>query len=469
MKDKASNFPLNELKVPTMHGHTRIELKNVKTGLKEVVESENTFQSGALANFLRTYGYARGSKYTNNSSFTGRDTWKNLVGGLFLFKNGINVGTEYMPAGNQMVGCGVEETTNGGSATDPNEMGSWNATESSATASAITQVYDFTTDQANGTIGCVCLTSRMGGLIGYGNASKKVKGLYNLSGEQPIFNNIWRSQMPYNGKYYLSAIVSNGILSITKCRRNLFTGSVFEGFSKTETFDLSEVGNPYNVTDTYSLYLQEYTAGKVRFVLNYSGGTNVSIQPSGTAYYYEYDIENNTLQLKSFVNSSQHTFYWNGASQPIDRWYVCFRGDYIFVILSSSNYHLLIFNANTSELLADIAGAPYNFTYGGITIGDLGNGLYVIPLSYRQNYDAEFPSGSGSVVWDSVANTIKIINLSYNNICTYIPSMNCLYGVGNDNTSIFSHPLYLATINNIQPVTKTAAQTMKVTYTLTEV
>jgi len=47
---------------------------------------------------------------------------------------------------------------------------------------------------------------------------------------------------------------------------------------------------------------------------------------------------------------------------------------------------------------------------------------------------------------------------------------NFVNGTGNGNSFwLANNPLYLATINNLEtPVQKTAAQTMKVTYTLTE-
>lgn len=60
------------------------------------------------------------------------------------------------------------------------------------------------------------------------------------------------------------------------------------------------------------------------------------------------------------------------------------------------------------------------------------------------------------------------------NVTSFSPSGNVTdFGMiqagGYNNSAKLLNPLYLATINNLNsPVTKTAAQTMKVTYTLTE-
>lgn len=462
--ERASDFGLDMKDIPTMHGHTKIELKNVKTGLVERVESENTFQSFALANYLRTYGAGNSSKY-NDISFKSRETWQSIVGGILLFRDPITVGAEFMPAGNKMIGQGAFEVSNGSSPTDPVEMGSWNSS-SSASASAIAEIYDFTPEQANGVISCVSLTSRMGGLIGYGNSGNNVKGNYSLSTEQPIELLNYRGQLPAAGKYHVLAQITNGILTISKIRRNWTIGSVFEGYAKAENFDLETVGNPWNIVNSNSIYMQEVANGIYRFVPN---GAIISVGPGENFYYYEYHEADGTLLLQYFVNPSLWTLNCGYNNAPTDYWNSEFKGPYAFCMNASDNTQLVIINMVTGVMMNALNGFR-RFDYGGTTIGDLGNGMYVIPMDYRQRVNPNWASGQGAIVWDSISNDFKLIGLSQSDILTYSPSMNCLYGVGNGNCGIFSHPLYLATINNLNsPVTKTAAQSMRVIYTLTEV
>ena len=131
-------------------GHTRIELYNPNTKIKNVTESDNVFQGQVLAEYMRACGKIKRNPY-NNYQWSQKAPWQNLVGGLLLFKNRITIPSggivRYMPAGNEMIANASYGVTNSG---DPSEMGSYNEAESSASASSITQVYDFGTSQGNG-------------------------------------------------------------------------------------------------------------------------------------------------------------------------------------------------------------------------------------------------------------------------------------------------------------------------------
>ena len=119
-----------------IHGKTKIELYNPNTKIKQIIREENTFQSSILANFMRGLGEANNNPFSN-STFRGAKPWTNLVGGILLFKNAIDISggaVEYMPAGNQMIANGSYGVSNGSSENDPTEMGSFNANESSASA-----------------------------------------------------------------------------------------------------------------------------------------------------------------------------------------------------------------------------------------------------------------------------------------------------------------------------------------------
>ena len=60
-----------------IHGHTKIELKNVKTGLKDIIESDNTFQDTVLTQFLSTNGDNCHDLFSNNTFRA--EPWKYLM------------------------------------------------------------------------------------------------------------------------------------------------------------------------------------------------------------------------------------------------------------------------------------------------------------------------------------------------------------------------------------------------------
>ena len=152
VRESVRNIELPKLDVPMIHGETDIVLKNIKTGLVERFHSENTFQSAVLRDqFLNMPDIKQNP--LNNGTFSG-DIQKALAGGLLLFKNAIEVGNYFMPAGNKMIGCGAKDTVN---VDLPTELGSYNSVESAEGNTSLTRVWDFATHQANGTIGCVCL------------------------------------------------------------------------------------------------------------------------------------------------------------------------------------------------------------------------------------------------------------------------------------------------------------------------
>ena len=173
MRDKARNYPLGSgLKLPALHGHTTIELHNHKTGFRERIEHDNTFTDG-ITKYLLSSGYFNNSPWRN-------DTWRNygyarsLLGGILLFDGEIEdddgVYPTTMPAGVKMVANGSYGVSNNRSVS---ELGSYNTQESSISSAGYTFVYDWTTSQGNGEIGCVSLTSELGGYIGYGNSTSQ--------------------------------------------------------------------------------------------------------------------------------------------------------------------------------------------------------------------------------------------------------------------------------------------------------
>lgn len=460
-----------------IHGKIKIELYNPNTKIKNIIKSENTFQSNVLADYFRHFGEEDANPFSAGS-YDGTSLWKNALGGLFLLKNPETVGNKFMSLGNVMIGNGAYGVSNSGS---PNELGSYNSQESSESGTEITQVYDFATNQANGNIACACLTSRVGGYIGYGNRdgqkhSSQTYGIQSLqSGRNVIDCNVGSAY----GNWILNVDgdFTDGKIKITKTRRSLITGSVFNGFLKTVEFDLSQVGDAYNLSGksfnygTYKIF--DVGNGIYRFIPPFQGGKTVA--SGGTVYYYEFDAENETLTQESFTNSSSRTLLVTSYNTT-EVIHTYFYEDYAFCLIGEptqgNGYIAEIFDINTSEHL-DTLNAR---TIAGMTSG----------VDFRRQYMVVLDDGwimftfsRGTVyMYDTVNKTVYPTNSAdWTNggmVCNPtlgggILNRECANPTATSPIGLRHNPLYLATINNLDSyVTKTANQTMKVTYTLTE-
>lgn len=447
---KTNKIELPKLELPDIHGHTKIELYNPKTRVKSVTESDNTFQATALANFMKDYGYFDANLY-RSENFRNRPFWANLVGGLLLFRDAITVGYEFAPAGNKMVGNGSYGVTNNGT---PVELGSYNSVETSATNSAITQVYDFTTSQANGTIGCVCLTSADGGLIGYGNPSgTEFSSKISLTKCQSPRTALDNRQCLYNNYIYtFPAFVNGGSMQITKQRIPATQGSVFDftgpqnGDSyATITIDTSAMtGAPnWDLSGNYNIdtYVYDVGNGKFRFVPWANGWGYSSAAAGAKIFFFEFDATTDTLSVGEFTNSSGVSIAYSDVVSSSHG--AVFAGDYCI----AGGGHVFKVSDSTYVMATSIVRggpSPNSDSEAGL----LSDGLII----GRSNYQY-------FAIADTTAHTEYLINA--NSMLRKCHSLNNLMGG-------YKNPLYLATINNIQAVTKTAAQTMKVTYTLTE-
>ena len=443
-----------------IHGETRIVLRNPISGniIKDIT-SENTFQTSVMQQAVRTIGPAGDCPYLNDV-VRSQLYWKNLVGGIFLFRDSINIGDLYMSAGNKMIGNGSFGITNGEA---PNELGSYNAQESSESSSAITQVYDFSTNQANGQISCVCLTSQTGGYIGYGNPSgQKKANLYPYSRNQTTYtpNPFWtQDYIQYNGvnyyynnkakrivcgnkEYFIALADSNKKIVIHEWGIPITKGSIFDGFKKETVIDVSNM--PHYSTFTGNSIWLSLDEGNV-----YITNTFTNLLSGATTYYYKIDLSNYSVTEHSFINSLPSTI--SGVMTICCGVITVAGGRTAYFFDQTSGAHLKTFD--------------YGVNAEQMMVGNMGNGLIRI---------SNLTGSVCDVIYDRINDTVYpnngYIPYNYEYVpLTYDTFSNSLVHGSRYSTYMYSNPLYLATINNLNsPVTKTAAQTMKVTYTLTE-
>lgn len=157
-----------------LHGHTTIELTNVNTGEKAIIEDNNKvtdfikeFYNTEVANVNSTPVYWHEREQRENF-----DAWfKKYTQGLMLFKEVVDENAIWPYGGLTQVGRGTSETT---FVTGENDRGIFNSTESifDYNNKHYRYVWDFQTNQGNGTINAVCLTGVRGGRCGFGNTTR---------------------------------------------------------------------------------------------------------------------------------------------------------------------------------------------------------------------------------------------------------------------------------------------------------
>ena len=450
-----ANVPFGKIK-----GHTRIELTDVKTGKKKVIEHDNTFQNECLSRFLRSLGQANNSPFMN-STFNGYNLYRGLCGGVLLFKDPIDDSNlvEYAPAGNQMIANGAFDVTNTG---NPLELGSYNSVESSFSYNSATFVYDWDTSHGNGNISCVCLTSEIGGYIGYGNASgnaaTRKSWIANQNATRVLGTSNINRDIHGNMRYEFNLDRTNKILSVTKTKLALTTASLFNKTSNTIQIPINYTF--WTGTNNEDLNICCGLDGKFR-IFPPTSSTGQQVTSGNSIVFIEYDPSDDTAVMRTVTNTTGQTVrarnktYCDGTYLYIGKDTNSSEAKPVYAIRLSDSATMGSWNeagGNADGLSSFIAlAAGYLLVHSSNT-------------SYRDLW-----------VWDVVNDTKRKTNgQSTGGLERYRTNAAIDAAVSTGESAsghlIYKNPLYLATINNLDNVVvKDSTNNMKVIYTLTEV
>lgn len=184
-----------------LRGHTKIELTDVNTGEVEIYEDDNM-----VTNALNSFFWQKGffvNNYLNNLDY--RQNWyfrgfvlPQLTQGVLLFDQFIEEDPKNTtpPAGAIVVGRGSDMTYLDSDTT----LGSYNINESGKLYNGYgyKHVWDFSTNQGNGEIKSVCLTTAEGGRVGVGNAS----AIPALANSDHNFQGTFENSLSFKGSAY---------------------------------------------------------------------------------------------------------------------------------------------------------------------------------------------------------------------------------------------------------------------------
>nr|DAG18811.1 MAG TPA: hypothetical protein [Caudoviricetes sp.] len=443
-------------------GNTKIELTNIYTGEKEVIEKHNTF-TNAIQKLLEYYT-ATGSNIYNISSgnpFLPLSTVG--LSGIYLSSDTLDERTTQVQPRNIIGYAGFKTDISGSK-----YMGSLNTTESKQLENGYKYVWDFGTDRANGTISTVGLTSGIDNVISKSdNFPYVLKYMY--TGNY-ITNIPWLGQCidstEFGQKFMFAALITPTTVKFTQIQITYgivtLSNTPIYKIIKEETItipDLSitidangfyhntacyisfDVKNKFYYLITPSKYIR-FNANTLQYDSSFGVKSMPSIYSSESNFGYAGVINGYMYRYKSYdlyrwkVDSPENiSKYWKRATNS----YIQLNavGDYFI------NYNK-IFDPEEKKIYTINNDDDYTSRNP--------------PMSYP------VPSSDNTNIYLSSYND-SVGNSNLTSFCGYAYANNNNYQM---RCGVVYYP-YFATINNLSSsVVKTADKTMKITYTLTE-
>lgn len=495
-------------------GHTKIELTNVKTGQKKVIEDTNMVTNG-MSNFMM-YNPFNTTPFNVSSIPFSTDVPRSyqLCGGLLLFNQKIDEDPDmiFPPEGNKMIGNGVAGISSGNAIP---EFGYFDANNSTIeyTGDTTTQkfVFDFGTSQANGEISSVCLSSMLAGYMGFGNHSgqRVAETIGNLKFADDSFNFFdsgyfgngnknnfcprfvdskgtrtcgfpflidYKKNCMYNSHarafYYDSSYVnehfSSGTLKLQKYYYPMSSLNPLHHMSSSNMVTLYQehtVSIPSEITGLAT----NITRNRNQVFHSYDG-TYLIVGSRSSAYLEADDIiyvlhVNADLETKLYtVKNTTGGRLWNVSPSANESQYckMAVKNGYLICqkYTTSSDTVLTAFKINLTDS-TDV-----------VSLGTIDSSNYMnfYLLSNRLFW------GTTRII-DLVENVVLKVNYKLTIYsehfcsicgCDFLHLAHSSISTSSNYAYLLRNPMYLATINNLsEPVVKTSDLTMKITYTLT--
>lgn len=467
-------------------GHSKIELRDAKTGIITDVREQDNFVTEFPSELFKQMGYLRPNAFANREN----NPIDDLFGGIMCFDTAITENADmtgrhpsplYAPASKNMTANGSIIITDNKA---PSELGQYNTNESVASDGFVRRyVYDWDTNEGNGAIGCVCLTSKYGGYIGAGNHTSQTADR-SIRAEQPLdsglnvyYSNSFQSHIITNpGRLaYINwsnnviGIIqgldfSSGILVIAEYDSNMVSVNPFKNLDKTmASRKIREVTYNFTpITDTVAKYFTFSQYGHFGIVACSNANFNVS---SGIINVLKFNLDNTQEQYR-FTN-----MYPIGYQQAMR---FCFLDNYFISSCVAcgggyQGYNILKAIHTGTGVVTDL-GTDINTDVGG----EGGPLVCLEERVYAFGYVLRVVNGSIIKEPNNALTHLKSYDTNNLGGGQAVDSPYIIYNHSNRDNNWYLccngtlMRQYLATISNLQdPVVKTADKTMKITYTLT--
>lgn len=464
-----------------MKGKTKIELFDASSNeVVKMIESNNMV-TNAYRDMIQPIFPVPFNIYSRNTNIL------ELFGGLLLFNKNLEEDADnYYPSDDAlMIGHAGEITYSGSDLS----LGSYNNSESGIQDDGSYKfVWDFNANQANGEIASICLTSKNGGIIGWGSDTELEDAIYRYNNERARL--AFQIAEPDGGYSYtkyvdleegyatmlssssMSTISTNKAIKFYKVGLRVKTVSPFD----TVTSNYITCGKNYTSIEEKSIDLTEY--------LDDVGGYNgIACEGrymyliSASAYKWEPGVVKKMLRIDltsfecsviSIENTTQKILLIDGKDKGI-------ANNYFFI--QTSDYNVCAINIYDSADVHIVKKSDGNEYIAKTTTSILGNYEDRIVIQEIVSNDlgqAYFVSTKDFIARKTGAEGYSFVYSSYLNSAYHggmvkVKNSNRIMKAFRDREYInFYYPEnVLMTINNLEePVTKTSAQSMKVTYVL---
>lgn len=471
----------------SIKGRATIELVNAD-GIKEVVKHDNMV-TNALADLFRSY---RGEVVPGlKLSSLGDDFVKNFFGGILLFNEKLNTDADdYMIPTTKVTGFAGQTSYSGLDVA----RGSCNDTESGLQPDGSYKlVWDFSTAQSNGSIQSIALCPKIMGEIGVSDTIQ--------DSERKAYNNLAFSvNRPYEDNSYLlkekdyTAGVSNVyfkivavigdfayaidasstdvyktlVLKVYRFNIGLKKIGLSSKIGRATYIDSIDITLPAEMKSVIQKGLSfTYDAEKNVLIAFGLGMYNVTTKQG--IVYCEINLSDYSVVQKSFANTTPYSIEGSGTStSESDTLYVYIDETHIYVIAKVQlvGYYMYIIDRNDNTNINVV-------TYAGEALV-----CKIITPMYRNKNVFVFATNGSSgfyeiYVVDKKTGVAKKTNSRDFNIVHSPLRINDAVFARFDRYlgyRIVMNPFILTTKNNLdETITKTSSQTMKITYTLTEV
>lgn len=419
-----------------MKGHSKVVLTNVRTGQQDVYEKDNM-----LTKALDLIFNSNDWLIPACSSIYNKDVYMPIatkaLGGLLLFDTKLEESTDNIWPRNKIIGHAGNSQTVSQDVT----QGIYNLQESGEIDGGYTHVWDFGTAHGNGTIACAALTHVTFGNDLYGNENSIYIGT-----KVPVDRADHYNYVPWT----LSA----------KCIDA--DGSVYACYDGSNISIRRVAMRPDRITlSGKGVYLSAYTELKKIEVRGVQSKLPLwrEDQSKLRAYFYKDQTTINEITIdKSNYSASEKDLrieekIANWAQNNINTSTAAIRDKYLYVNKYSAAIILKINLDNPADITElDIPGMGYKMCDPRTGIIFVSDGLMIYADdSYREcsSYYAYMPH-----MYDGIYRSL-VTRYQHDRM--------------NTEMQVICPLNYMATINNLQePITKTAEQTMKITYTITE-
>ena len=498
-----------------LKGHAKIELTDVTTGQTHVQEDDNMFTQAIYENLNNVWTQLIGGTKTVNDWHLPLET--NMLGGIALFADTIPEDEKqtYFPEGNEVLGYAGTIASDNSS----KFWGSRNLLESAAydpETKTVKFVWDFGTSQGNGTIKCIGMTD--GNQMDYYGQSAWNKRYSRYLNANEFFRDFGIYIAEWDDEIITWMENGIGTVTINKSKINLENITLINKLGSIELISKTVVQLPltsYNYGSGEYIYWKDGDDGYWYGFVNCYNGGNVTIgatqilqiiRINKETYEMEYHNVNiptyyidkkkaNPIITKNYIISdiSRTSSYSDSKYIQRDKIVLISKTDWTVEIKDIKdilgNDVLMLGNvSNSSGTIYEGYGLLDRFSHnlklpnGLYQMNDLlfnDNGIVVeqtkLPISDASN--EPITNGyTGNVRSSLCTPQLGLVGgihyMIYNKKKRLVLEMDIDRQYSSNKYIAFIRPFdcqKLITINNLsEPVTKTATQTMKITYTITE-